>query len=262
MAITAAHKSARGYELQPNREFQHVSEGTTPKLPKGEVATYLPVVLEDKRFNEWYVIKAGTIIARDSDGKLVFANGGSAATLTYTANDVDYTVDIDEGSLNSSSATLVAAAGSASTTLAANYPIGWAPYHYYSGTIRLLYAKKNYDLQPDVATLNRGLVEMPVTKTAQANIDDGSLLQPGSDGIPVFFDPSSDSVDQIVGRCVWRDTIASYPGTSGLSKVRTVPSFNLAGDNTDGAPGWLYGKSHEGGGNASDYLRVNITLLG
>lgn len=262
MAITPAHKTPRGFELQPVREFQHISEGTTPKLPKGEVATYLPVIQEDKRFDEWFVIMAGMIVSRDSNGQLVFANGGSAATLTYTANDIDYTVDIDEGNVNTTSGTLVAAAGAASTTLAANTPIGWAFHHIYSGSIRLRYDKKNYDLQPDVAVLNRGLIEMPLTKTAQGSLDEGSLMQPGGDGIPVYWDPASDTVDQIVGRVIWRDTIASYPGSSGLAKVRTVPVAGLAGDQTSGVHGWLYNKSLEGGGTATEYLRVNITLLG
>lgn len=261
MTITPAQKTARGLETQPNREFLHISEGTTPKLPKGEAATFLPVILEDKRFNEWYIIKAGTCVARHSTGVLVYANGGTAQTITYTADDVSYTIDVDGGgNLNATTAALVTAAGAASTTLAANYPIGIAPYHYYSGAMRL--TRINYDLQPDVAVLNRGLVEIPLTRTAQDSIDEGRLVHPGPTGLMEFWDPASDSVDQIVGRVIWRDNISAYPGVSALNKVRTVKGFDLAGANTGGWPGHLYSKTLQAGGTATEYLRINLTLLG
>lgn len=263
MAITAAHKTPRGFEVQPVREFQFISEGASPKITKGEVATYLPVLRQDKHFDENFVILAGMIVSRDSGGQLVPANGGAAQTLDYTAIDVDYTVDLDGGDVNNSAATLVAAAKTTAATIAANLPMGWAPYHFYSGSLRLRFASKNYELQPDVAILNRGLIEMPITKTDQATIDEGSLLQSDTDGIPTVWAPGGVAdVAQIVGRALFRDPIASYPGKDGLSKVRTVRGPALAGANTDGVHGWLYNKTHDGGGVAVDYIRVNITLLG
>lgn len=265
MTITPTYKRARGYELQPVSQFHHVAEGIHPKFPSAYVATYLPVQIEDKKHDQWFVIQAGQIVARDvaaRGGHLVLANGGTGNTLTYTANDVDYTVDIDGGgTLYDTTATHVAAAGTSSATIAANTPVGWCWYHYYSGAIRLNEAG-NYDLQKDVTTMNQGTIEFPITRTAQASLDEGTLLKPESGtGWAVYFDPSSDSVDQIVGRVLWRDNITSYQGADDLSKVRTAAGTTLAGSATSGAPQWLYSKTHQTAGTATEYVRVNVTLL-
>lgn len=259
MAITAAHKTPRGYSTQPVREFLHISEGASPKLPKGEVATYLPVVQSDNRTDEGFVVLAGTVVSRDSNGQLVFCNGGTAVTLTYTTTDVNYTVDIDEGSVNSASATLVAAAGAASTQLAANKPIGIAAYHWYSGVMRLVY--KNYDLQPDVSILARGFIELPIVRTAQNALDEGDLLKSDTAGYMVKWTHGVDDVSQIVGRMTWRDLITAYPGAEALALVRTVQGPALAGANTSGQPGHLYNKTHQAGGAATYFMRVNLALL-
>lgn len=264
MAITPAQKQARGLEVQPNREFLHISEGTLPKIPKGEAATYLPVLLEDRRFNEWYVMKAGTIVARDvaaRGGLLVPANGGAAQTLDYTVNDVGYTVDLDLGNVNSADGTLVTAAKTTVATIAANLPIGFSLYHWYSGAMKL--TRRNFTLQPDVSILNRGFIEMPITKNDQAGIDEGDLIQAGPDGIFVEWAPGGVAdVAQIVGRVLWREDIDNYPGKEGLSKVRTVRGVGLAGQETDGVMGHLYAKATEAGPDATEFVRINLTLLG
>ena len=264
MAITPAQKQARGYEVQPVREFLHISEGTLPKIPKGQVATYLPGILEDKRFNELYVVKSGTLVSRDvaaRGGNLVPANGGAAQTLDYTALDIGYTADIDLPPVNTSGATLITTAHTSTATIAANLPIGWSLYHWYSGAMRL--TRRNYDLQPDVSILNRGFIELPITRDDQAAIDEGTLIQSGPDGIFVEWAPGGVAdVAQIVGRVLWRDLMTSYPSKEGLSKVRTVRGIGLAGQETDGLPGHLYAKPTEAGPDATEFVRINITLLG
>lgn len=259
MAITPAHKTPRGYEVQPVREFLFISEGASPKIPKGEVATYLPIKQFDEKVAEGFVILSGTVVARDANGQLVFCNGGTAVNLTYTATDIGRTVNIDAGNVNNANATLVTAAGVSVAQVAANRPIGIAAYHWYSGALRLRY--KNYELQPDVSILNRGLIEIPIVRTAQNALDEGDLLKSDSAGYMVRWVHGVDDVSQIVGRVIWRDQIASYPGREELSMVRSVRGIALAGAETGGIPGHLYAKAHQAGGNATSYIRVNLTLL-
>lgn len=260
MAITQAFKTPRGYELQPVRSFEHISEGIAPKIPKGQVATYLPVIQQDKKFDEWFVVMAGTVVSRDGDGYLIPCNGGNIVTPTYTANDIDYTVDIDGGDLNNTDGTLVAAAGAASTSIAANRPIGIAHYHWYSGSVRLRY--KNWEQQPDVSILAKGFIEVPLVRTAQNSLDEGDLVMSDSSGYMVRWVHGSNDVSQIVGRVTWRDLLTAYPGVDAAAKVRAVRGSGVGGTaETTGLPGWLYNKSHQAGGYATYFLRINLALL-
>lgn len=261
MTVTPVHKTPRGYELQPTLHFLRVDDGIQPKLPKGEAATFLPVVLQDKYVDEWIIVQAGQFGARHSSGQLIYCNGGTAVTPLYGADDVDYTVDLDDGSLNSTSARLVAEAAHASTQLAANFPIGIAFYNWYSGSIRIRHSKKNYELQPDVAVMNRGHFEMPMFRTNQNTLDEGDLIASDADGWPKEWSGDLADVAQIAGRCLWVDAITSYPGVTELAKVRTVKNVNLAGANTSGQPTHLYKVTHEAGGVATNFMRINLTLL-
>ena len=243
MAITKVQKVPRGHDVQGIR-YLEISEGVQPPM-EAIPAYYLPVLEEDKLLEVWKVLRAGTIVAFDKTALnseteqltnkkwLVPANGGSATTVTYSADDVDLVLDIDE--LNSGAETLVAASGAASKSIAANFPAGFAPYDYYSSAIEKLYM--NFTIQHRVGFLTDYLVEVPLifdtgaTSATQGTIETGCLVQPGADGEPVFFDPSSDSVDQVCGRVVRVDPVGVVDA---LDKVMTVPGFRLPGTGTSG----------------------------
>ena len=115
-----------GYER--TRGLLEISEGQRPALEL-KPAQYLPVVREDRYLEDWVVVSAGRIVSVDPSGDLVLCNGGAAGALTYTANDVGTTVNIDDGGHDTY--VLTADIGASSTSVAGNKPIGVAPYDYY-----------------------------------------------------------------------------------------------------------------------------------
>jgi hypothetical protein len=265
MAITRGRKSIRQVQLQVT-PFLKVSEVWAPPA-EFRVAGYLPITdslnaREDGQNEEWITVEGGRAVAitATSDGatgrwanRLTLANGGSARTVTYAADDIDEVEDIDVPN------TLVAAAGAGATADAANFPIGVAPYPYYRGILDDLF--QNYELQPFVAVWNMGYFEYPIVRTIQVTGDtairDGGLVKPGVDadaGFLVNWTNGTDSVDQIMGR-VWKlETIAS---TRGLDKVHTVRGLGLSGTGTSGIPAHL-AQTIEAGGDATLKFRVAI----
>lgn len=261
MAITKDIKVPRGYGRQPLINFQEISKGRSPAIEDEQVANYLPVLQQSKMQSEWQTILAGTIVSRDSNGYLVPANGGSAMTPKYGDSDVDYTVDIDD------TTSLVSSAASASSTIAANRPIGWASYHWFAGSIRDRHL--NYDLQPNVSTLNDYVIQIPLLWDAQYTGDDtlldGCLVKAMQDdttmkknGAPVYFDPAADSVDQIAGRVL---KLGSISAKGGLNKVRVVKGTGLSGDGTDGIEHWLVAKREDGATDVSKYAYIAIDFM-
>jgi len=101
------------YVSRTRPNFQ-VSESDAPAIAL-KPAAYLPVNFMDMNIHDWIVLPKGTIVALDSDGNLVPANGGNATTDTYTMNDVDAGVKDSNG-------TLAVVAGT--YTRSANEPIG------------------------------------------------------------------------------------------------------------------------------------------
>ena len=227
----------RGYER--TRGLLEVSEGQRPAV-EYKPAQYLPVVREDRNLEDWVVVEAGRIVAVDPSGDLVLCNGGAAQTLTYTANDIGITVDIDDAGHD----TYVTAAGTSSASVAGNKPIGVAPYDYYQnlnagfgGTGATKYL--NYQWQDKVAVLCDYLVEVPVLATTDASgaIAAGDLVSSDANGRFIKWVDGSTNVSQIVGRCIQRATVSAVDN---LDKVQTVPGLGLSGSDTNGVPSHLY----------------------
>jgi len=217
------------------RGMLEISEGQRPATEL-KPAKYIPVVEEDQYLNDWKVILAGTILSVDASGDLVPANGGYPSSVVYTTNDVGKTIDIDDAGHD----TYVSAAGTATTSLAANKPVGVAPYDYYQSTISDI--NLNYNIQDKTAILCDYFIEVPYRREENAGAYDmnasgvlapGDLLQPGAKGQFVKWDGAYNPVDQICGRVLAIKT--SFPVDS-LDKVQTVPGLGLSGSDTGGIP--------------------------
>ena len=207
------------------------------------------------------VVLAGTIVGRDSNGYLVPCNGNQAAiNLVYSVNDVSYTVDIDDAT------NLVAAAKTATAKFPQTLPVGWASYHWFSGSVRERHL--NYDLQPNVSTLNDYLVQVPLLWDEQYTSDaliNGGLVKPfysatvmKKNGAPVYFDPATDSVDLVCGRVLKVGTIAAK---GGLDKVRTMKGGGLSGDGTNGIEHWLVATREDGSTACNKQAYVAIDFM-
>ena len=244
----ASNRIPRGYQRNSGlvRDFMEISQGERPALEL-KPAQYLPVQVQDQYLNDWVVIKAGTIVAVDASGDLINANGGARQQLTYTADDVGLTIDLDDGGHDS----YVAAAKTTTAYVAGNKPVGVAPYDYFQN-INAGYDKdastfnggpvtkyNNYMYQDKVAILCDYLVEVPVKTGCDASgtINPGDLVQSDSDGGYILWRNGTDDVTQIVGRCIQRSTVSAVDN---LDKVQTVPGLGLSGSETDGVPQHLY----------------------
>jgi len=239
-----ANRIPRGYERNSNlvREFLEISEGQRPALEL-RPSQVLPVKYQDHYLNDWVVITAGTIVAVDASGDLVNANGGNPSTLTYTANDVGLTVNANSNGHDEYVTTATTA------TLAANKPIGVAPYDYFqninagfdSANPTGLTKYTNYQIQDKVAVLCDYMIEVPVKTGVDASgtIQSGDLVQSDANGGFILWRNGSD-VTQIVGRCIQRKTVVAKDN---LDKVQTVPGLGLSGSDTAGVPQHLYNYS-------------------
>jgi len=247
----------RGYERNSNltRHYLEISKGERPALEL-KPAQYLPVRVQDQYLNDWVVVSAGTIVAVDPSGDLVWANGGIATTITYTANDIGLTVNVNTNGHDS----YVTSAGASASGLLPNKPIGVAPYDYYQNlnqgydTLNPggLTKYTNYQIQDKVAIVCDYLVELPVrtdTSAPGANdssgvINAGDLVQPNTNGAFVRWEESAaagarsgNPIEQIVGRCIQRSLVTV---ADNLDKVQTVPGLGLSGSATSGYPQHLY----------------------
>jgi len=228
----------RGYER--TRGLLEISKGERPALEL-RPAQYLPVSREDKYLEDWVVISAGTIVSVDASGFLVPCNGFQPQTVTYTANDVGITVDIDDAGWD----TYVTAAGTSTDEISANKPIGVSPYDYYQnlneGSFQSTNAVKytNYQIQDKVAILCDYLIEIPVTSGVDASgaVGAGDLVCSNTAGGFIKWTDGTSMVDQIVGRCIQRATVSAVDN---LDKVQTVPGLGLSGSDTSGIPSHLY----------------------
>ena len=234
----------RGYERNSNlvREFLEISEGQRPALEL-RPAQYLPVKYQDHYLNDWVVVTAGTIVSVDPSGDVVNCNGGASQLLTYTANDIGITVDIDANGHDE----YVAVAGASSTRVAGNKPIGVAPYDYFqninagfdSASPAGLTKYTNYQIQDKVAVLCDYLIEIPVKTAVDASgtVNVGDLVQSDANGGFILWRNGTHDVTQIVGRCIQRKTVTAVDN---LDKVQTVPGLGLSGSDTAGVPQHLY----------------------
>jgi len=236
-ANTNVNRIPRGYER--TQGLLEISKGERPALEL-KPAQYLPVVREDRYLEDWVVIEAGTIVSVDPSGFLVPCNGFQPQTVDYSANDVGITVDIDDAGHD----TYVTAAGTSTDEIAANKPVGVAPYDYYqnlnagfgeAGATKYL----NYQIQDKVAILCDYLIEVPVHSGADASgtIAAGDLVCSNTAGQFIKWTDGVSMVDQIVGRCIQRSTVSAVDN---LDKVQTVPGLGLSGYDTNGVPSHLY----------------------
>lgn len=229
----------RGYER--TQGLLEISKGERPALEL-KPAQYLPVVREDRYLEDWVVIEAGTIVSVDPSGFLVPCNGFQPQTLTYTANDIGITVDIDDAGHD----TYVTASevGASTDSIAGNRPIGVAPYDYYAnlnagfgqaGVTKYL----NYQIQDKVAILCDYLIEVPAHSGVDASgiVVAGDLVQSNTTGQFIKWVDGASDVSQIVGRCIQRATVSAVDN---LDKVQTVPGLGLSGSDTSGVPSHLY----------------------
>jgi len=133
-----------------------------------------------------FVIQAGQVMAVDSSGYLVPANGGVATYVLYTSHDVGKTLNINTGTLVTDSDLDVDA--TKSMYLAPNVPVGFAPMHYYQNLTDPTARYTNYNRQDLVPMVMDWLLELPYVRsgswTAPYDMDangvlfDGCLLQP------------------------------------------------------------------------------------
>jgi len=267
--ITKTLKDARGYDRTGLHRFHEISQGVRPALDQAaKAASWLPVKLEDKFNNEWWVVLAGTIVSIDSAIEslpvIVPCAGASAATLTYTASDVNYTVNIDSADMTDPS--LVSVAGSSSAQIAINYPIGWAWHNMYTGSIekRLV----NYELQPFVSILCDYEIEIPlIGDNLSQSFEAGNLVKPAADGVelgvPDKWTNGSDSVELICGRILYKDTIPSGSNSRSAAHLqRPVRGLGLTGMENDGVPRHLDAYIvNQAVNKATQYVRINIALL-
>jgi hypothetical protein len=253
MAITKTQKQPRGHEVQKTR-FRDM--GTEASFPLETYAAYwLPVLEEDKVHDLWWVVLAGQFVALDKTSinsgvydngrEVVLANGGAAQNVVYAADDVTARIlDIDQ--LNSGSETLVTAAKTATKQVASNFPLGVAPYNFYTKATE----KSHFNVfpQPNITFVNTGMYELPLlydstdgavgvaatndqgSSGTNGAIGTGNLIRSGALGWPVRWG-TSESVEQICGRCIRRITIAV---DDSLDLVHTVPGLSLPGTGTSG----------------------------
>ena len=255
----ATNRIPRGYERNSNlvREFLEISEGERPALTL-RPAQYLPVKYQDHYLNDWVVITAGTIVSVDASGDLVNANGGASQALTYTADDVGLTIDLETNGHD----VYVTGAKTTTAKMAGNKPIGVAPYDYYQNINQGfdtaspvgLTKYTNYQIQDKVAVLCDYLIEVPVKTGVDASgtVNSGDLVQSNSTGGFILW-RETDPVSQIVGRCIQRKAVTVVDN---LDKVQTVPGLGLSGSDTAGVPQHLYDYS-----NTSAYAEKMLIQL-
>lgn len=244
--------------------FLSISEILAPPA-EFKVSGYLGFARTDGVNDEPIVIEGGTIVAIETRTEARFAHrvtictgGEGDQAITYTQAEVDKGVEDvgNPGNLRTTTGAVAAARPD-------NYPIGFAPLSYFRGILEDIYT--NFELQPHVPVWNQGYVEYPITLSAQDSgadaVTEGRLLRSNANGKLILWDPAADSVDQIVGRCWKRLTIASDVAKRGLDKVHTVggTQFGLSGTGTGGVPAHL-DFNFEGGGKATEFFRAVLDV--
>jgi hypothetical protein len=254
MAETIGTSSQRPVRQWPfvarTRPLLEISESDRPAVAY-RPAFYLPTVFMDMELRDWIVIPKGTILAVDTTYKtLTVANGGNAATDTYTINDQNAAVKKADLSLAVAGDTL---------TRAANIPVGIAPKDMLMD-IRGRYL--NYQNQPDAhGILCERTIEVPYftwedlgspseanailyakakigglayAHDNAANLVEGDFLMSDVNGKFIKWDEVS--VKQIVGQVILVDL--DFPKDM-LQYVQTYPYSEMAGSETGGFPNHL-----------------------
>lgn len=251
-------KTPRGFTTTRDN-FLEKSQGVRPALGDEleglRPAPWLPVIREDQRFDEFFVIIMGTIVGKQLS-TLVPANGGAAQDVVYVTADVGEVLDIG---VFPGARTFVAAPVTRAAARTANLPVGWLAENAYN---RATPDDKhiNYELQNAVATVNRYLVEFPLLKASQDAFVDGDLVIPDAVGSAIPY--AGGTVEQVCGRVLEVFTILSGANTHDrLDLVRGVKGSGVASDQTSGIEGHLVGIHAGTAVQAVTGVRVNITLL-
>lgn len=280
-----ATRTPRGHGVY-HKGIQEIQPGQRPSLSDLKPllpAPWLPVSRIDTVHDDPQVIPAGTVVGRlnvtdhadifnavtaaKRTNYLVPAWAGTGSyTLTYTANDVEYsTPDID------SYPTVVAAAGVSTLDIPAVKPLGITTYDIYASHMADTWS--NYIRQHMVTFLSWGYTVMvPVRTASEATIQIGDLVQVEDNGdSDSTWTPqaatnivgrmklweSGDNPEFKIGRCIEKITLANQTSTvanqtlaaaiaaanydtphdfGGLAKVQTVPGMGLTGSGTAGIP--------------------------
>lgn len=224
-------------------------------------ATNLPVVFMDNETKDFFVLVKGTIVAIDTDGNLVPANGGDTTNGAYT-----YTMNDQNAGVRKADGTLAIAGETVAVT--ANIPVGVLPLDVFQDTKgRYL----NYKLQSDaIGILCERVVEVPYftyadlgspstvagavaaakakcnalayAQTADGNLANNDFVQSDANGKFIKWTPANVSaptayeIQQIVGQVLLVDT--DFPKDM-LQYVQTLPYSETPGSETGGMPGHL-----------------------
>lgn len=246
--------------VQRTRPQFEISDSSRPALAYKPDKS-LPVVFMDLELRDWIVVAKGTIVAVNSNGDLVPANGGTLngvsypVAYTYTINDQNAGVIEQNGSL--------AVAGDTYSS-AANFPVGVAPMDYFQDISNRY---NNYKMNTiALGILCERVVEVPyfswadlgVSTSAQAMaliqtkiggvaydyssslaLTNGCWLMSDANGKFVLWDGTSNTsqdVRQVVGQVLLIDS--AFPKDL-LQFVQTYPFSEMAGSETGGYPGHL-----------------------
>lgn len=224
-------------------------------------ATDIPVTFMDMELKDWVVMPKGLIVAIDSNGFLVPANGGDTTNGAYA-----YTIDDQNAGVRKADGTLAVAGDTASVT--ANIPVGVLPLDVYQDTKgRYL----NYKLQSDaIGILCERVVEVPYftyadlgspataalaaaaakakinalayAQTSGGDLANGDFVQSDANGRFMKWTPANAAaptaaeIQQIVGQVLLVDV--DFPKDM-LQYVQTYPYSETPGTETGGMPGHL-----------------------
>lgn len=213
----------------------------------------LPVVFMDLELRDWIVIAKGTVVAINTSGDLVPANGGVQQTYTYTINDQNAGVIKADGTLASAGDTY---------TNAANIPVGVAPADFFQdisnrynnykmNTVALgILCERVVEVpyftyadlgSPASATIASQLVQVKIGgvaygPTGATDLANGDFVKSDGNGKYIKWVSGTDTVPQIVGQVLLLDS--SFPKDL-LQYVQTYPFSEMAGSETGGFPGHL-----------------------
>jgi len=238
--------------VQRTRPQFEISDSSRPALAYKPDKS-LPVVFMDLELRDWVVVAKGTIVAVNSNGDLVIANGNASATYTYTINDQNAGVIKADGTLASAGDTV---------TYAANTPVGVAPTDYFQDiSNRYANYKMNtvalgilcervvevpYFTLADLGTADSAAATLAATQvkiggcaydsTSATALTNGCFLRSDLNGKFIKWVSGTDTVDQIVGQVLLLDS--AFPKDL-LQFVQTYPFSEMAGSETGGFPGHL-----------------------
>lgn len=176
-----------------------VCESEHPWFPF-KPAAWLPVQFKDKKFEDWFVVLPGKLVALDPDGRVMPAQYGlTGASVVYTQNDVDAGVlDIRTGEALTATATIalntidgsslhfMGRQGISFADATAKLAIGVAQYPYCQwagdasalddGSNPVAFLKHNYIQQHQVAITTDWIIKVPyVPAKASAETTAGSV---------------------------------------------------------------------------------------